>query len=125
MDNFILEENPLEVEELIIPTPCNLYITENINMNEELLDRINKIKNIINEINNIYGMRCKYEINLSNKWGVVLFYKNNKTNKHLTKKLFELDGFYLFGYKEFEEPDVNLKTLKLDNHTEGILFYDI
>jgi hypothetical protein len=124
MDNFILEENPLEVEELIIPTPCNLYITENINMNEELLERINKIKNIINEVNNIYGMRCKYEINKT-PIGLVLFYKDNKTNKHLTKKLCKLDGFYLYGYKEFSYYNDNLKTLKLDNNTNGILFYDM
>jgi hypothetical protein len=123
MENLILEENPLE--EVIITTPSNLYIPKSITKidEEEVVEKINKIKNIINEVNNIYGMRCKYEINKS-YLGLVLFFKYNKTNKHLRKEIFKLDGFYLYGYKEFSY-DVNLKTLKIDSNTEGILFYEM
>jgi hypothetical protein len=123
--SLILEENPLE--EVIITTPSNLYIPKSITKidEEEVVEKINGIKNIINEVNNIYGMRCKYEINKT-PIGLVLFFKNNKTNKNLIKEISKLDGFYLYGYKKFSYYDsYNLKTLKIDYNTRGVLFYEM
>ena len=127
MEHLILEENPLE--EVIITTPSNLYIPKSITKmdEEEVVEKINGIKNTINYLNNKYGMRRKYEINKT-PIGLVLFYKNNKTNnKHLIKEFSKKFSFRLYGYKEkFSYYDsYNLKTLKLDYNTRCVLFYEM